>query len=277
MWAFWGTIEAFHEGWYQPTLAGNVWFSLTHYLPWMFLPMLAGLAALWRRWAGWLAHGVLVVVVLGLFGVRWSAGTVLIGVPLLLLAVLYTFGRPVPVAWARRMLVIVPIATALVAGVVPGWRALTRPAGVNLSMTRIAGAGVDLVWAPAGPGWSDTGFSWFEARRRCEHLVADGSALADRPQGVWRLPTVDEAVRTMIWRGANAGGSWDAVARLATYRRMPDKEAPLWNPLSQVIYWWTADELDADRAFRIVYNGQVHAMPKRWGPAYMACRCVKPA
>lgn len=136
--------------------------------------------------------------------------------------------------------------------------------------------GVELVWAPASLGWDETGFSWFEAKRRCEYLTADGGALAATPQGDCRLPAVDEVVWTMLWRGENAGGKWDAGTRRATHRTMPDKEAPLWNPYSQVIYWWTADEADPERAYRIAYNGQVHAIRKSSRPAYMACRCVKP-
>jgi hypothetical protein len=74
-------------------------------------------------------------------------------------------------------------------------------------MRRIQGNGVNLIWAPAGPGWDETGFSWFEAKRRCEHLTSDGKEEAVVPLGVWRLPTVDETVRTMNWRGQNAGGT----------------------------------------------------------------------
>ena len=43
----------------------------------------------------------------------------------------------------------------------------------------------------------------------------------------------------------------------ATYRVMPDKEAPLWHPYTEVIYWWTAIEAGDGRAYRIGYNGYV--------------------
>ena len=79
----------------------------------------------------------------------------------------------------------------------------------------------------------------------------------------------------MIWRGRNAGGEWDAATHEARYREMPDKEAPLWNPYSMVIYWWTSDEADASRAYIVVYNGRVNSVLKKAGPAYMACRCVR--
>ena len=232
LWAFWGSIENFHEGWYYRELWRNFALMFIQYIPWMFIPMVA-------------------------------------------LAFLYAYGRPTPVSWARRMVLWVPLATAVVCGAYPGWRSITRPSTVDLSMRHIAGNGVDLVWAPASPGWDERGFSWFEAKNRCDWLTADGTTLAPTPQHLWRLPSVDETVRTMIWRGRNAGGEWDAATHEARYREMPDKEAPLWNPYSMVIYWWTSDEADASRAYIVVYNGRVNSVLKKAGPAYMACRCVR--
>jgi hypothetical protein len=273
-WAFWGSIENFHEGWYFRELWRNLALMALQYLPWMFIPMAAGLLALWRPAVGVTAHIALATGVFWLFEVR-EVGGLLIGVPVFLLAALYGYGRPVPVKWARRALIGVPLITAVISGSYPGWRVFTRPRAVDTSMRHISGNGVDLVWAPAGPGWDETGFPWFEAKRRCEYLTADGGALAATPQRVWRLPTVDETVRTMIWRGENAGGTWNAVAGRASYRVMPDKEAPLWHPYSQIIYWWTADEIDADRAYRVAYNGYVTRMNKKVGAGYLACRCVR--
>ena len=276
LWALWGNLENFHEGWYFRELSRNVGLMFVQYLPWMFVPMVAALLALWRPPVGVVAHVALAGGALWLFGSGGAGGRLIAG-PLLLLGVLYGYGRARPVRRARQVLVALPLVTAVVSGAYPGWRVFTRPTTVDLSMRRIDGAGVDLVWAPAGPGWDEAGFSWFEARRRCAHLSADGRRLATARQGEWRLPSVDEVVRTMRWRGENAGGRWDPGAGRARYRVTPDKEAPLWNPFSAVIYWWTADEVDADRAYRIAYNGQVLAVRKASGPAYLACRCVKAA
>jgi hypothetical protein len=276
IWAFWGSIESFHEGWYYRELWRNLALSATQYLPWMFVPMAAALLALWRPAVGVVAHLAMALAAVSLFGWRLSAGTVLIAIPVAGLAVLYAFGRPAPAAWARRLVVFIPLLTALVSGAYPGWRALTRPRAVDYSMREIAGNGVRLVWAPAGPGWTAPGLSWEAARDRCARLTADGTTLAPVAQDIWRLPTVDEAVRTMIWRGENAGGEWDAAASAARFRRTPDKEAPLWDPFSPVIYWWTADETDAAHAYRVVYNGVVNVLPKRVFPAYLSCRCVRP-
>jgi hypothetical protein len=116
---------------------------------------------------------------------------------------------------------------------------------------------------------------WYEARQACQHLGQDGHTLASVPQEVWRLPTVDEAVRSMARHGQNSGGVWDAVAAKATYETTPDKESPLWDPHSQVIYWWTATEVDEERANIIVYDGEVWSRAKSFGPAYLGFRCVR--
>lgn len=67
----------------------------------------------------------------------------------------------------------------------------------------------------------------------------------------------------------------ESVTGRATYRVMPDKEAPLWNRYSRVIYWWTSDEAAADRAYRVSYNGGVHVFPKATRRGYWAARCVR--
>ena len=61
----------------------------------------------------------------------------------------------------------------------------------------------------------------------------------------------------------------------ARYRDPPDKESPFWNPHSQVIYGWTATEVDAARALSITYDGQVRPRPKRVGYGYLGFRCVR--
>jgi len=275
LWAFWGSIENFHEGWYFRDLSRNLELAVVQYLPWMFVPMLAALCALSRRWLGVVVHLAFAAGAVALFGWRLSAGMTLIALPLVGLAILYAYGRPTPLRWARTMVVALPMATAVVSGAYPGWRAITRPRVIDPSMRVIAGNGVALVWAPAGPGWNDLGLSWPAAQERCAHLTPDGRSVAPTPQNVWRLPTVDEAVRTMSWRGRNAGGAWDPAAGVAHFRATPDKEAPLWDPFSPVIYWWTADEVDANQAYRVVYNGLVTPLIKKARPAYLSCRCVK--
>jgi hypothetical protein len=109
----------------------------------------------------------------------------------------------------------------------------------------------------------------------CQYLSEDGLTLATISQDSWRLPTGDEAVRSMALHGQNSGGEWNVETAEATYETPPDKESPLWNSYSQVIYWWTATEIDDERAYIIVYDGKVWLRAKQFGPAYLGFRCVK--
>ena len=135
------------------------------------------------------------------------------------------------------------------------------------------GNGVDLIWAPDGPGWPCEGSDWFEAQRACQHLSADGLTLSPASQDIWRLSTVDEAARSMARYGQNSGGVWDAEE--ATYKITPDKESPLWNVRSQVFCWWTATEIDAENAYIIFYDGKVWPRSKDFALVYLGYRCMK--
>jgi len=123
--------------------------------------------------------------------------------------------------------------------------------------------------------WPHEGSDWFEAQRACQYLSEDGQTLALTPQNIWRLPTVDEAVRSMARQGQNSSGEWDDETAEANHKITPDKETPLWNIHSQVIYWWTAMEIDGEKAYIIVYDGKVWPRSKDFAPAYLGYRCVK--
>ena len=80
-----------------------------------------------------------------------------------------------------------------------------------------------------------------DAVETCRYLREDGKSLADVPQDVWRLPSVEEAVRSMCRGGTHCGGTWDAERQVARYKKTPDKESPLWDVYSPVVYRWTVD------------------------------------
>jgi hypothetical protein len=195
--------------------------------------------------------------------------------PLVGLGALYWFGRPQPRKLALSLVVGLPMLTLIISGIGPVIRVSQRIDDGNLQARLVQGNGVNLVWAPDGPGWPRTGENWYEAQQVCQHLSEDGLALAPAPLDIWRLPTVDEAVRSMARHGQNSGGVWDADIAKATYNTTPDKESPLWNIHSQVIYWWTETEVDEDRAYIIVYDGKVWPRAKQFAPAYLGFRCVK--
>jgi hypothetical protein len=271
-WAFWGSAEAFHEGWYFRDLWHNLFLTYIQYLsPVLLILAPVAVALRWRRAA---LPVFLALAVAAALWFRKGAGVVLIAFPLTMLGVLFHLGRPEPKRWAWRMVLLAPLLTALGTGAYPGYRAMTRWDDGNYGARLVEGNGVRLVWAPEGPGWGNHYASWTAASERCAHLSADGRELRPEPVGIWRLPTVDEAVRSMVRRGRNAGGVWNPAARVATYRTLPDKESPLWKRYSQVIYWWTSTANGPRERYRIAYNGYVMAAdPRGWGD-YWSYRCV---
>jgi len=141
--------------------------------------------------------------------------------------------------------------------------------------------------APEGPGWPSPdphdktwltkwrGPTWEEAQKVCRYLTADGTAVASTPQDIWRLPTVEEAVRSMTRHGANCQGVWNASSGEASFATKPDKESPLWNPYSPIIYWWTSSQPNGNRAYSIDFNGQVYSRNKDSNLGSQGFRAVK--
>jgi hypothetical protein len=182
---------------------------------------------------------------------------------------------------------------------------LTREDDGYRGIRTIQGNDVTLVWAPLGPGWnwkqSWGGYpSWrmlalygaapvgMERKERsaaqadmdttglCRYLNEDGTALLDTPQNIWRMPTVDELVRSLVHHGENAGCIWNGDIGFVTCDQQPDKETPLWAPDLAPIYMWAADEYDNHFAYFISYNGAVQRMVKQGGNPRHGYRCVKP-
>jgi hypothetical protein len=275
-WAMWGIIENFHEGWYYNSLPANLGLMLAQYLS----PMLifVGLALFSIRFphVGGAAHALLgLLVPLLIFKSTNVTVVVLITLPLVLLGAAYWYGRPRARKVGALLIAGLSAVTLIVCGVVPAVRVAGRVDDRNHEARLVNGNGVNLVWAPEGAGWSG-GASWQEAMRRCQCLDEDGRTLKEQPQNVWHLPTVEETVRSMARHGANSSGKWDAQSRTASYRITPDKESPLWDTHSQVIYWWTGTEVDNENAYILVYDGKVWPRRKQFHLAYLGYRCVKP-
>jgi len=274
-WAFWGIIETFHEGWYYASWLANVGLMLAQYLsPMLGLMGVALVAIRWPRVGAGL-HVALALFVAWFFGVHKNTVILLLLLPLVGIGALYWFGRPKPRRLALCLAIGLPILTLIAFGFAPARRVAQRLDDGVLQARRVRGHAVDLVWAPDGPGWPRDGMDWFEAHNVCHCLDDDGLTLAAYPQNIWRLPTVDEAVRSMALHGENCHGVWSASEARAIYAMTPDKESPLWNTHSQVIYWWTGTEIDRDRAHMIAYDGKVWPRQKRFGPAYLGFRCVR--
>lgn len=277
-WAFWGVLETFHEGWFGYSVWQNL-AMLPHYLLMTSVFVAAALVGIrWPRVGGGV-HIVAALVAIWFF--RAAAPSLLypfIVGPLVAMAVGYWLGRPRPVRWAAAAVIGLPLLTIIVFGAEPAYRVSQRLDDGNIGARRIAGNGVELIWAPKGPGWPDDGLTWQEAKTRCRYLTEDGMALADAPQDIWRLPTAEEAVRSMHRQGQNCGGTLNTLNTSvfrATYKVRPDKESPLWDIHSPIIYWWTATELNDVEALIIVYDGKVWPRPKSFKMSSLAFRAVR--
>jgi hypothetical protein len=215
--------------------------------------------------------------------------------------------------WLRRNLRYIlavgfPLITTLVISVNSVPTIVARIDDGNRGARLIEGHGVTLIWAPEGPGWnwrqSFGGYpSWdhialygvpptglgekpgyknrqataedMEMTGLCRYLSEDGLTLMAEPQDVWRMPTTDEIVRSLVLHGENAGCAWDGESRQADCRIRPDKETPLWAPNCPPIYYWSADEYDERSAYYVSYNGWISVQPKSWGNPRHSYRCVR--
>lgn len=283
LWAFWGAIENFHEGWWLPLLWNNLGLMLVQYLSPMFVSILLGLLGLrWPRLGG-LAYLLVCIYfarryLLGRIASMSWAGILLalvMGGGCGMIGLLFWLGRPRPRRLAYHLTWGLPLAVALVSGAEGAWRVATRYDDGDRGMRTVEGNGVRLTWAPAGPGWPSSGVSLTEAKRICLYLSDDGFRLAEEPQHIWRLPSVEEVVRSLTHHSTNAGGEWDQGSHQSTFRTWPDKEAPLWNPYSQIIYWWTGTDVDPEHVYRVAYNGYVLVVPKKMSMGSCAFRAVR--
>lgn len=277
LWAFWGTIENFHEGWYSTSLWENIGLLLIQYWSIMIAFMTIGLIALRWRIAGLALYAGIAVFAMWFFhSANENVLIPFIVLPLILMGLGFFWGTPNPRKYAYYLQAGLPALVVLGCLIEPVYRVSTRVDDGNRGMRRVEVGTVKLYWAPQGPGWPDGGIDWYEAQRRCAYLSEDGTRLEDHPVNIWRLPTIEEVVQSQHRRGKPAGGIWNPQTQKATYAITPDKEPPLWNPYSKVIYWWTATEIPNNRALRVVYNQWVVGTPKmaRWG--YLGFRAVKP-
>jgi hypothetical protein len=277
--AFWGVNEAFHEGWCAPTLWMRLLQLVAYLSPATVLCALTVLGLTWPRGGATLfvlvgvTVGVLIIVDRAKFGLFLTA--ILTVVPVLT-GLLFLVGRPTPKRLANALSVGVPLLIIIGFGAEPVLRVSTRFDDGDRGARLVKGNGITLLWAPAGPGWSRDGIvSWDEAVARARRLTEDGTALADEPQDIWRLPSREEIVRSLTRGNLNAGGTWDVLSGRPSYARRPDKESPLWDPISPLIYLWTADEVSKDRAWIVVYHGGVFAKPKAIGSPSNGFRAVR--
>jgi hypothetical protein len=221
--------------------------------------------------------------------------------------------------WLRRnarylIAVGLPLLTAITISIYWLPIVLTRLDDGDRGARLIEGDGVALVWAPEGPGWnwrqSWGGYpSWnqialygvvpvgledkpgyedrdataddMEITGLCRYLGEDGLTLMTEPRNIWRMPTADEIVRSLVRDGEHADCTWDGESQSAICKVTPDKETPLWIPGQLPIYYWAADEYGEHEAWYIPYTGghpmggPISHQPKSWGNPRHGYRCVR--
>jgi hypothetical protein len=278
-WAFWGTIEAFHEGWCKPLLWMRLLQLLAYLTPTMGFTTLTVVGIRWPR-VGAALYGLVGIAIGALIVIDQAEFppeiTFCITVLPILLALMFFFGDPAPKRRAYVVSVGLPLMIVAICGVEPVIRVSARFNDGDRRARLVAGNGVALIWAPAGPGWSREGnVTWGEAVERARHLTSDGGTLAKEPQDTWRLPSRSEVVRSLTRDNRNASGTWDPHRGRARYQRRPDKESPLWDPFAPLIYLWTSDEVDEETAWIVVYHGGVYEKPKGIGSPSFGFRAVR--
>lgn len=278
LWAYWGANENFHEGWYSTSLWENLFMFITQYLLLSLLFMLLSFVSLTWKWPGLLLHiAIGIFLMIFLSGANFSVVGLLIVIPLAILGLIYFYGDPKPKKWTYRLILLIPLTIVLIISIPLAIKVSHRMNDHDFGIRTVEGNGVTLAWAPKGPGWPDKGVSWEEAVNICKYLSEDGTGIMDTKQNIWRLPTVDEAVRSMTLHNKNAGGVLNSDNMEAEYKIPPDKETPIWNPNSKVIYYWTSETPhdSMERAYIIVYHGGVFNKTKTDHQDYLSFRAVK--
>lgn len=260
-WAYWGTIENFHEGWYYHSLGQNLALMFGQYLLWPILFCALASLGVWRPKVGGAAFVVAGLTIDAvLFKFKNPVGNELFLAPCVALGALFFFGRVGQPRLAIGLVVGVPVGLMLCLGAPLGWRVSHRLAlGFSGPVMWQAG-GETLEWAPPGPGWPTRGgMSPAAAAQICDRLDSTGYHLENHHVGIWRLPTAKEAVAALNRGGSPAGCRYVGPGVFPPCDTLPDKEAPLWDPYSMIIYWWTSSEDERGEDLRVAYNGFVLA------------------
>ena len=275
-WAYWGGIENFHEGWYSISIWENISMMLFQYWSLSLVFIIIGLIGIRFPVASLplcIVFGIGAAIFLS--GASFSLLWIMIIIPLAGLGLLFFFGRAKPRRIAYILVIVLPIIILIVTSTFGFVRVSKRIDDGGYGQRTIEAGNVCLIWAPRGPGWPDDGASYHKAKEICAHLNEDGTKILDKKVNIWRLPTVEEAVSSQMLHGENAGGKWDLENEKAIYRSTPDKETPLWDPYSKVIYYWTDTIASEGRAYIIVYNGGIFPRNMEILPDYLSFRAVK--
>ena len=110
LWAYWGAMENFHEGWYSDSLWENLLMFVFQYLLMTFLFVLLAVIALRWKKLGIALHVAAAAFCFWFFsGASFMILGLMIVTPIISLGIIYYFGKPEPKKWAYRLLVALPL------------------------------------------------------------------------------------------------------------------------------------------------------------------------
>ncbi|MDD5660080.1 MAG: DUF1566 domain-containing protein, partial [Actinomycetota bacterium] len=263
-------------GWYSKSIWENIAMMFVQYWLFTLVFIIIGLVSV-RFSKASLPLCIVIGIGAAIFFSRasFSALWAMFIIPLTVIGLLFFFGRAKPRRLAYILLMALPMSVLIITSIFGIVKLSGRIDDGDYGQRRVEAEGVCLIWAPRGPGWPDNGVSYYKAKEICAHLSEDGSSILDEEVGIWRLPTVEEAVASQMLHEENAGGAWDPENKKARYKLTPDKETPLWDPHSKIIYYWTDTIATRNSAYIIVYNGGV--FPRRTESLYdyLSFRAVK--
>ena len=260
-WSYWGINEAFHEGWYHTSLWQNISLTFIQYLSIPIIFLAVSIIAMNYKKIGsglFLTLGIFVM-----FFFNSNAGRFLILIPLLLFAFGFYFGEFKHKKMINISFIVICLLIILSFGIPQLIKVENRFNDYNFETRTIIGNNIQLTWAPQGIGFPLEGTNWQTAKDNCAKLEGD-----------WRLPTREEIVRSMTRNNNSVKGIINSEGR-PEYEIKPDKETPIWNPYSQIIYYWTSESKDEQRAYLVAYNGYILDRSKTSGANYQGYRCVK--
>ena len=177
IWAFWGIVENFHEGWYSTSIWENLFMLFFQYISFPIVFVVLSLLAL--KWPK-IGLGIYVAVAIfaGIFfgDAHFSVVHLMITIPLVGIGLLFFFGKiqKIPLKYAKLGIILIPLLLTIGAGIPGAIRVSQRVDDGDYGMRTIIGNGITLIWAPQGPGWPDTGFNWTEAMNQTRYLNEDG-------------------------------------------------------------------------------------------------------
>jgi len=123
MWAFWGIIENFHEGWYFDNFFKNIGLMFIQYLSPLIITTVLTLISIKNN-----KIGALLFITSGIV-LSFYVSNSIISIPFIILAILYWFSNLSPKKWKYILTIIIPFVVLIIFGIEPIYRLIPNTFG----------------------------------------------------------------------------------------------------------------------------------------------------